>query len=217
MNLTTLERLHLEQIGQLLFRAGIELSVLGRSDLSDYVRRLYLLNRTSTHLDGIWRLGATEGSVLIYVYPNPSPEPDYCLKYFSPDQFEVECDSSGQVVSASICWSESSPPLYRRILLTSTEICEWSSSRPTSGEPDSRYTNLYGFVPAVLIANGCVLPGEPGVPEFESLRSELDGWAALEGDVASNVSLFSGPILYTSRSRSELQDAKVLRENADEL
>jgi hypothetical protein len=220
--LSLIERLHLEQVGQLLFRAGVELSVPGSPELSGYVRRLFHLNCTSLHFDRLWELGATDGSVLIYIHPSDGlvGTPDYCLKYFPRSQFSVEFDAFGTVASAIISWQEKqmSGVLYRQVKLGIEEISEWSSTNPIGNSPpNSIYPNHYGFVPAVLIANRAAFPGEMGQSEFANLQSEIDAWNAADSEIAANVNLFAGPILYTSRSRSELEESRVIRRSADEI
>lgn len=210
--LSILERLHLEQIGHLLWRKGIELAVPGSSDLTSYVRDLFLLNQTSLHYDAIWEWGARDGCLLIYIFPTNG---GYFLRYFRRKDFSVSFDASGAIVLADLTWQDADGKSSHRVRLTPDTVYEWSGVSFRE-QPDSEYPNPYSFVPVVLINNKQAFPGSLGFSEFEDLQQDIDAYNDTIAEVRGNIDLNAGPILYTSRTRAELEESNIIPRGTNE-
>jgi hypothetical protein len=213
---------HVSQMTMFGLRAGVEYYPTqddDRGTRKGFIEDIVKHNQLDLQMERIWQIHICKGEQLVYFRPNKKAT--YDIYFYERGQYRVYYDRDGEIERAIVIypfnkvgktdnWKKES---WIKLILTKDLVYqEEYESRPSFDseiQTPNRQTfkNSLGFIPVVVIKNNSKGKGQPGTGDFEPFRSQIEAHNADVVAIQENLAFFGHPILVSTRSPSELQEA----------
>lgn len=215
---------HLAQMRLFGVRQGIEIYPGQDDDFDsrkDFISNIWKQNQLDVYLDEIWNRHLGKGQLLFYLRPTKTGS--YKIYFYDKDNFRDYYDLNGDLNEVVIRYSYkersefNSKIKWIKLIITSSEIKHTVSDQApsfdsqmggSSFETNYKVTkNTLGFIPCVITKNNPSAPGEPGVGDFDALKSQIEKNDNQAASIDANLDFFGNPSLVTTRSAKEVTEA----------